>query len=184
MESLVETYQTELLPVAAELTARLVSWSYCMYLPVCLVVSQCETYARLARESQTAEETDGHGMELEAVMESDSNEDKTFAAMGVAKTITTVVNAVDSNPEILAQVQEIIIPIVKLTLEAKLLDLFDNMYDLVDALTFKLRSISPNMWPVFELTYKLFKSDAVDFLDGVLSLCAPQLFCTMLTRRL
>ena len=40
------------------------------------------------------------------------------------------------------------------------------MYDLVDSLTFKLRSISPNMWAVFELTYKLFKSDAVDFLDG------------------
>ena len=46
------------------------------------------------------------------------------------------------------------------------LDLFDNMYELVDSLTFKLRSISPSMWPVFELTYKLFKSDAVDFLDG------------------
>lgn len=45
-------------------------------------------------------------------------------------------------------------------------DLFDNMYDLVDSLTFKLRSISPNMWPVFEITYKLFKSDAVDFLEG------------------
>ncbi len=102
-------------------------------------------------------------------MDSDANEDKTFAAMGVAKTIITVVNAVDSSPEILAQIQEIIIPIVKLTLEAKLLDLFDNMYDLVDALTFKLRSISPNMWPVFELTYKLFKSDAVDFLDGTSS---------------
>lgn len=40
------------------------------------------------------------------------------------------------------------------------------MYELVDSLTFKLRAISPNMWPVFELTYKLFKSDAVDFLDG------------------
>jgi len=46
-------------------------------------------------------------------------------------------------------------------------DLFDNMYDLVDALTFRLHAISPNMWPVFELTYDLFKSDAVDFLDGV-----------------
>ena len=131
---------------------------------------QCETYARLARESQSADEADGHAMELEQAMESDGNEDKTFAAMGVAKTITTVVNAGDSNPEILAQVQEIVIPIVKLTLEAKLLDLFDNMYDLVDALTFKLRSISPNMWPIFELTYKLFKSDAVDFLDGA-NLC-------------
>lgn len=89
----------------------------------------------------------------------------------------------DTSPEILAQVQEIIIPIIILTLENKLLgpslpnspssslliihlDLFDNMYELVDSLTFKLRTISPNMWPVFELTYKLFKSDAVDFLDG------------------
>lgn len=45
-------------------------------------------------------------------------------------------------------------------------DLFDNMYDLVDSLTFKMRNISPNMWPVFELTYKMFKSDAIDFLDG------------------
>jgi hypothetical protein len=45
-------------------------------------------------------------------------------------------------------------------------DLFDNMYELVDSLTFKSRSISPNMWPVFELTYELFRSDAIDFLDG------------------
>lgn len=46
------------------------------------------------------------------------------------------------------------------------LDLFDNMYDLVDSLTFNLRRIAPCMWPVFELSYKLFKSDAIDFLDG------------------
>ena len=46
------------------------------------------------------------------------------------------------------------------------LDLFDNMYGLVDNLTFKLASISPNMWPVFVLTYALFKSGAVDFLEG------------------
>ncbi|RPD62608.1 ARM repeat-containing protein [Lentinus tigrinus ALCF2SS1-7] len=151
MEAMVETYQTELLPVAADLTARL-----------------CETYVRLARESQSADETDSHGIDLDSIMESTDNEDKIFAAMGVAKTIATVVNAVDSSPEILAQVQEIIIPIVKMTLEAKLLDLFDNMYDLVDSLTYKLRSISPNMWPIFELTYKLFKSDAVDFLDEML----------------
>ncbi len=45
-------------------------------------------------------------------------------------------------------------------------DLFDNMYELVDSLTFKSRSISPNMWRVFELTYDLFRTDAIDFLDG------------------
>jgi hypothetical protein len=47
-----------------------------------------------------------------------------------------------------------------------MLDLFDNMYELVDSLTYKLRSISAQMWPVFELTYRLFKHEAVDFLEG------------------
>jgi hypothetical protein len=40
------------------------------------------------------------------------------------------------------------------------------MYDLVDDLTFKLRNIAPALWPVFELTYNLLKSDGIDFLDG------------------
>jgi len=96
-----------------------------------------------------------------------------------------IVSSVESSPEILAQVQEVIIPIVLFSLEHKIIgvhlvanfakqwmtlissaDLFDNMYDLVDNLTFKLRSISPTMWPVFETTYNLFKADAVDFLEG------------------
>lgn len=46
------------------------------------------------------------------------------------------------------------------------LDLFDHMYDLADSLTFTMRSISPNMWPVYELSYDLFKKDAHDFLEG------------------
>ena len=46
------------------------------------------------------------------------------------------------------------------------LDLLSNVYDLADSLTFSLRRISPCMWPIYELTYKLFKSDAVDFLEG------------------
>ena len=104
-------------------------------------------------------------------------------------TILQIVSSIDSSPEILAQVQEVIIPIIRNTLENKVLgtwpkhktstavfslttleDLFDNMYELVDSLTFKTRSISPNMWPVFELTYELFRTDAIDFLDGNRSL--------------
>lgn len=40
------------------------------------------------------------------------------------------------------------------------------MYELVDSLTYKLRSIAPSMWSIFELTYTLFKHEAVDFLEG------------------
>ena len=86
--------------------------------------------------------------------------------------------------EILGQVEAIIVPIIIFTLENKMIgtlfmiikswtviltilkDLFDNMYDLVDALTFDMRRITPEMWNVFELTYKLFKTDAIDFLEG------------------
>lgn len=107
-------------------------------------------------------------------------------------TILQIVSSIDSSPEILAQVQEVIIPIIRNTLENKVLgtwpkhktptaafplttlkDLFDNVYELVDSLTFKTRSISPNMWPVFELTYDLFRTDAIDFLDGNRSHLCP-----------
>ncbi|KAI0263933.1 ARM repeat-containing protein [Gloeopeniophorella convolvens] len=151
METMVEHFQDELLPVAAQLTARL-----------------CESYMRLVREAMAAEESAPKGDDLDALMDAEGDDDKTYAAMGVAKTLSTIVSSIDSSPEILAQVQEVIIPIITHTLESRFLDLFDNMYELVDSLTFKSRSISPNMWPVFELTYKLFHSDAVDFLDEML----------------
>ncbi|KAH9028652.1 ARM repeat-containing protein [Lactarius hengduanensis] len=141
METMVEHFQDELLPVAAQLTARL-----------------CESYMRLVREAIASEENAPKGEDLETFMEAESDDDKTYAAMGVAKTLSTI----------LAQVQEVIIPVIRYTLENKVLDLFDNVYELVDSLTFKSRSISPNMWPVFELTYELFRTDAIDFLDEML----------------
>ncbi|KAG7445610.1 ARM repeat-containing protein [Guyanagaster necrorhizus] len=149
MDVMVDQYQTELLPVAAQLTERL-----------------CDSYLRLARET-IAQDSEADGMDLESLM-STGEDDKTYYAMGIAKTIWTVINSIESAPEILAQVQEIVIPIVTFTLENKFLDLFDSMYELVDSLTFKLRAISPSMWPVFELTYKQFKSDAVDYLEEML----------------
>ncbi|KAH9969835.1 ARM repeat-containing protein [Russula dissimulans] len=151
METMVEHFQDELLPVAAQLTARL-----------------CESYNRLLREAIANEESAPKGDDLETLMDADAEDDKTYAAMGVAKTLSTIVSSIDSSPEILTQVQEVIIPIIRNTLENKVLDLFDNMYELVDSLTFKSRSISPNMWPVFELTYELFRTDAIDFLDEML----------------
>ena len=144
------------------------------------------------------DETDGKTIDLENIMD-DSSEDKVFAAMGVAKTITTVCHFIlwfsyycsccsrllhllillrrslrkfrrSLFPSLFSRLRArySVSVIVANTVECTytLADLFDNMYELADSLTFKLRAIAPNMWPVFELTYKLFKSDAVDFLDG------------------
>lgn len=69
---MVEAFQTELLPVAAQLTARL-----------------CESYVRLAKESLAQEEAESQNS-IDLEMMDNLDDGKTFAAMGVAKTIGTV----------------------------------------------------------------------------------------------
>ena len=44
--------------------------------------------------------------------------------------------------------------------------MFDNAYELVDSTTFKLRRISPNLWQIFELTYKALKTHAINWIEG------------------
>lgn len=51
---------------------------------------QCESYNRLLREAIANEESAPKGDDLEALMDSDGEDDKTYAAMGVAKTLSTV----------------------------------------------------------------------------------------------
>jgi hypothetical protein len=52
--------------------------------------SQCDSYNRLLREAIAIEENAPKGDDLEALMDADGDDDKTYAAMGVAKTLSTV----------------------------------------------------------------------------------------------
>jgi hypothetical protein len=45
---------------------------------------------RLAREAANQDEADGHSASLESIMENNTEDDKIYAAMGVAKTVGTV----------------------------------------------------------------------------------------------
>ncbi|KAG1853073.1 hypothetical protein F4604DRAFT_2044509 [Suillus subluteus] len=99
----------------------------------------------LAQQNETIPDS----IDVESLM-TGGDDDKVYRALGVPKTIGTVhglspscsFNASDT----IVQVQEVIIPIIRFTLENKLIDLFDNMYDLIDALTFRLHAISPNFF--------------------------------------
>ncbi|KAG2744229.1 hypothetical protein P692DRAFT_20877950 [Suillus brevipes Sb2] len=74
----------------------------------------------------------------------DGDDDKVNGALGVPKTIWTVVSCIEPSPDILSQVQKVIIPIIRFTLENKLIDFFDNMYDLVDALPSETLRVGPS----------------------------------------
>lgn len=102
-------------------------------------LKQCDTFLRLAKESILHEQVED-SIDLESLV-AEVDDDKSFAAMSVSKTISTVcclvflmdaflymldstlqvVSSVDSSPEILAQLQEIIIPIIVFSLENRLL---------------------------------------------------------------
>ncbi|GJJ15816.1 hypothetical protein Clacol_010094 [Clathrus columnatus] len=148
METMVKHYAVDLLPVATQLTERL-----------------CQLYQRLVKDTLTTQPDEDDDISPEQV---DFGDDKTYAAMGMCKTIQTIISSLDSSPDILSQLQDIVAPIIIYTLENLAIDLLTNVYDLVDSLTFSVRRIPPTMWPIFELTYKLFQVDAQDFLEEML----------------
>ena len=112
-----------------------------LFIPDEVFFKQCDSFLRLAKESIVHEQVE-ESTDLEALI-AEVDDDKCFAAMSIAKTISTVryrqllvlmeaflhvldftlqiVSSIDSSPEILAQVQEIIIPIIVFSLENRLL---------------------------------------------------------------
>lgn len=100
MEVLVDRYQTELLPVASQLAQRL-----------------CETYIKLVRDTVAGQDDGAIDLDSLVTAPAADDEDKTLHAMGVAKTISTVIDAVDGSAELLAEVGEHVVAAVIFTLE-------------------------------------------------------------------
>ena len=98
----------------------------------------------------------------------DDADSKMYAAAALLKTIGSIVTAMDGSLEILGQIQQVLIPLIQITLNHCIIDLLDGTFDLIDSIIFNLKSVDPGMWPVFEQTYKIFKVNAVDFLEEML----------------
>ncbi|CAE7142104.1 unnamed protein product, partial [Rhizoctonia solani] len=142
MQTFVEQFSEDLVPIAVQLTTRLI-----------------DSYMRLLQETLSKEES---------ADDWDENADKKFAAMGNARTIQTIVTAMEGSKEILVELQAILAPMILATLEHQALDLFESIFDIMDTLTFSLRQIPAPLWAVFEAMYKSFKGPSVDYLDEML----------------
>ncbi|KAG0306184.1 hypothetical protein BGZ98_002842 [Dissophora globulifera] len=94
--------------------------------------------------------------------------DKTMAAIGVLKTIGTLILSLESTPEVLNQLEIALLPVITFTLQNSIIDLFDGVFEIIDSCTFSAKAISTNMWGVFELIYKTFKDSALDFMEEML----------------
>lgn len=89
MENFIEVFKDQLLPVSPQLIARLVSRSVTFKLRLTRAI-QCKSYLRVLGEQAAKVEGESKVDELETDVTKIDTDDKTFALMGISKTIMTV----------------------------------------------------------------------------------------------
>ncbi|KAM3523812.1 hypothetical protein MY4038_008024 [Beauveria bassiana] len=146
MEDFVEVFATELTPFAVALCEQL-----------------RDTYLRIVRELLEKESKAGDDDELYIAYD-----DKSITALGVLQTIGTLVLTLESTPDVLLHIEAVLMPVIKVTLENKLYDLYNEAFEIIDSCTFTAKAISPNMWQAFELIHTTFKSGAEFYLEDML----------------
>jgi hypothetical protein len=147
MEDFVEVFSAELTPFAVALSEQL-----------------RDTYMRivgelLERNANKAGDDEGYG---------DFLDDKSITALGVLQTIGTLILTLESTPDVLLHLETILMPVISITLENKLYDLYNEVFEIIDSCTFASKSISPTMWQAFELIHKTFKAGAELYLEDML----------------
>ncbi|KAK4143566.1 armadillo-type protein [Dichotomopilus funicola] len=147
MEDFVEVFAAELTPFAVALSEQL-----------------RDTYLRIVREllenSDKREDIDNEY--------GDFLDDKSITALGVLQTIGTLILTLESTPDILLHIESVLMPVIEITLENKLYDLYNEVFEIIDSCTFAAKQISPTMWKAFELVHATFKSGAELYLEDML----------------
>lgn len=147
MEDFVEVFAAELTPFAVALSEQL-----------------RDTYLRIVssiiEEQQKKDEDDDEFV--------DYLDDKSITALGVLQTIGTLILTLESTPDVLLHIESVLMPVIEITLENKLYDLYNEVFEIIDSCTFAAKAISPTMWRAFELIVKTFKSGAELYLEDML----------------
>lgn len=163
MEDFVEEFAAELTPFAVALSEQL-----------------RDTYLRIVREllerhNVNKDDDENYG---------DFLDDKSITALGVLQTIGTLILTLEATPEVLMHLETILMPVVSITLENKLygdklpqccdfisltlIDLYNEVFEIIDSCTFAAKAVSPTMWQAFVLMHKTFKAGAELYLEGKL----------------
>lgn len=91
--------------------------------------------------------------------------------MNTLRTIEQVIGSLDRKGPI-PEIESAVVPQLILTIQANLVELYEEVFSLLDTLIFEQRSVNPSMWPAFETIYRAFKGEAHDCFDRASSLAA------------
>ena len=153
MEEFVEVFSEQLTPFAVALSEQL-----------------RDTYLRIVREliEKTESKYGPTNDESSQYQYGEYLDDKSIAALGVLQTIGTLILTLEASPDVLLHLETILMPVITITLENKLYDLYNEIFEIIDSCTFAAKSISDTMWQAFELMHKTFKDGAELYLEDML----------------
>ncbi|KAK4053547.1 Nonsense-mediated mRNA decay protein 5 [Microbotryomycetes sp. JL201] len=117
---------------------------------------ETESFSRLVRESLEARERDP---EFESL---NFDDEKMLVQMNILKTIEQLTSSLEGT-ELLDKVEATIAPALEVVIRNHMVELYDEVFEILDSLTFFQKKINPIMWPIFEATYATFMSDAMDY---------------------
>ncbi|KAG1469127.1 hypothetical protein G6F56_003440 [Rhizopus delemar] len=140
LEEFVETFSEQLPPFSVELCKQL-----------------SDTYLHLLEEINAQQQPEKNG-NLLAVNEEIFNS-KIVTAMSVIETIQQLISDPRNSPDMLSQIELVIIPIIQRTTKNKVYALYNEIFEMIAFCILALQQVSQPMWSIFELCYKAFKED-------------------------
>lgn len=139
MDSFVEKFAKNLEPYAHELSSKLV-----------------EQFLRLASEL------------LDQQTSSTSNNidlDKEYQASGILNTLTTLVIAMNSSPNVAASMEGVIQDMVKFILENAMVAFLGEAIEILESILFSTQHVSPTLWSLFQSCIDSFDTYALEYFD-------------------
>lgn len=141
MEQLVFEYAEELAPFASQVCIQLI-----------------DTFMRIMGD------LDWSNPDLDP----EETEPKITAGMGVLKTVSSLILAIEASKTIVIQLQEIAHPAICLVLQHSILDLFEEVFEIIETATFCSKQITETCWSYFPHMYRTFTTDGCEYLEEML----------------
>lgn len=135
LEDIVTQFSEEMAPWAAQLCAQL-----------------RDTLLRSIDSASCTQSTDAE----ESGLFEDT--DKMMAILGMLGTINTLVDSMSAKPETMSQIEEILLPLIFTMFQRKLMDVYEEVFSILDSLTYGQKKISPSMWQLLDSIFVVFQN--------------------------
>lgn len=138
MDSFVEKFAKNLEPYAHELSSRLV-----------------EQFLKLATELLEKQNSDSSNYDV----------DKEYQASGILNTLTTLVIAMNTSPEVAASLENVLQNMIKFILENAMVAFLTEAIEILESILFSTQKVSPILWNLYQVCIDSFDTYAFEYFD-------------------